>query len=242
MTSASNDPKLVAEQYATEDGLAARASLYLHAAGGVDARDVAVDLMRGRAPDRVLEVGCGWGELAKRIETELSCEVVAVDLSPRMVELARERGVDASVGDVQALPFEDESFDLVVAAWMLYHVPDVDRGLAEIARVLRPGGALVAVTNGAEDFAELWSLVGRDMSGRAFTFRAENGEDHLLRHFASVERHDFATPVTFPDTETMRRYVGSSAVGRKHLDRVPVLEQPFVATKVIAIFVAESAA
>ena len=48
-----------------------------------------------------------------------------------------------------------------------------------------------------------------------------------------------STPV--PDTETIRRYVGSSALGREHLDRVPELERPFVATKVIALFVAEKA-
>ena len=62
-----------------------------------------------------------------------------VDVSPRMVELARARGVDARVGDVQELPFDDGSFDCAVAAWMLFHVPDLDRGLAELARVLRPG-------------------------------------------------------------------------------------------------------
>ena len=45
-----------------------------------------------------------------------------------MVELARARGVDARVGDVQELPFADGAFDCVVAAWMLYHVPDLDRG------------------------------------------------------------------------------------------------------------------
>jgi SAM-dependent methyltransferase len=237
----SNDPQLVAEQYATEDGLAARASLYLHTAGGVDARDVALDLIRERAPDRVLEVGCGWGELAERIETEASCEVVALDLSPRMVELARERGVNATLGDVQELPFGTATFDVVVAAWMLYHVPDLERGLAAITRVLRPGGALVAITNGAEDFAELWDLVGRDMSARRLSFRAENGEEHLGRHFDSVERRDLVTPVTFPDAETIRRYVGSSALGRPHRDRVPELQQPFDATKVIAVFVAEKA-
>ena len=67
--------------------------------------------------------------------------VTFVDLSQRMVELARARGIaDAHVGDVQELPFADASFDTVVAAWMLYHVPDLDRGLAEIARVLEPGG------------------------------------------------------------------------------------------------------
>ena len=166
---------------------------------------------------------------------------MAVDTSARMVELATERGVDAVVGDVQELPFADDSFDAAVAAWMLYHVPDLDRGLAELARVLRPGGSLIAVTNGANDFEELWSLVGRDTTARALTFRVENGEEHLRRHFADVERRDLVTPVSFPDSETMRRYVGSSELGRALVDNVPELEEPFVATKVIGVFVAEKA-
>ncbi len=76
-------------------------------------------------------------------------------------------------------------FDAVVAAWRLYHVPDLDRGLSEIARVLRPGGALVAVTNSASDLHEVWDLVGRDLEDRLLTFRTENGEHHLGRHFES---------------------------------------------------------
>ena len=86
------------------------------------------------APQSVLEVGCGEGELAERVQRELGAEVVALDQSERMVELTRRRGVDARVGDVQDLPFPDECFDVAVAAWMLYHVPDLDRGLGELAR------------------------------------------------------------------------------------------------------------
>ncbi len=237
----SDDPKLVHEQYETEDGLAARAALYLHSANGVDARDVVVEELRRIGPGRVLEVGCGWGELAERIVAEIGCEVTALDTSARMVELATERGVDAVVGDVQELPFADGSFDAAVAAWMLYHVPDLDRGLAELARVLRPGGTLVAVTNGTNDFEELWSLVGRDVSARALTFRVENAAAHLRPHFATVERRDLVTPVSFPDSETMRRYVGSSELGRSLLENVPEFTEPFVATKVIGVFVAEKA-
>jgi SAM-dependent methyltransferase len=159
-----------------------------------------------------------------------------------MVELARERGVDAVEGDVEALPYSTDAFDAVVAAWMLYHVPNLERGLAEIARVLHPGGTLVAVTNGARDFHELWELVGRDISVRQLTFRAENGEEHLSRHFASVTRRDLIAPVSFPDPETMRRYVGSSELGRAYLDGVPEFDEPFVSTKIIAVFVAENAA
>lgn len=232
----SDDPAAVREQYATEDGLAARASNY--GGEGADARDTVLEELRLVQPDRLLEVGCGWGELATRIAVELGCTVVAIDQSPRMVELARERGVDARVGDVQELAFGDAEFDAVVAAWMLYHVHDLDRGLAECARVLRPNGAFVAVTNAAADFATLWDLVGRDTTERLLTFRAENGEEALRRHFGHVARRDVTADVTFADADAVRRYVGSSILGRRYLENVPALNEPLVARKLVTVFVA----
>jgi SAM-dependent methyltransferase len=232
----SDDPAQVREQYATEDGLLARASIY--GGGGVDARDIVLEALRRARPVGVLEVGCGWGELAERMATELRCSVVAIDQSERMVELATERGVDARVADVQALPFDDAEFDAVVAAWMLYHVPDLDRALAECERVLRPGGTFVAVTNAAADFSELWELVGRDTSARLLTFRAENGEPALLRHFDRVDRRDLVSDVTFADAEAIRSYVGSSIAGREYVDNIPELTEPFVSRKLVTVFVA----
>lgn len=231
----SDDPGLVAAHYATEAGLAARASIY---EGGFDARDVVIARLRAAAPASVLEVGCGWGELAARIIRETGAAVTAIDLSPRMVELARQRGVDARVGDVQELPFENGSFAAVVAAWMLYHVPDLDGAIAEVARVLRPGGIVVAVTNGAHDLAELWELVGRDLDERLLTFRAENGAEHLAPHFARVERIDLDGVVVFADADAVRSYVGSSIAGRALVDRVPELTEPLVATKRVTVLVA----
>lgn len=236
----SNDSDYVREQYASEEGLAARAALYLHGPEGSDARDAVVDELRRRTPASILEVGCGWGELAARIEHEIGVGVTAIDLSPRMVELARERGVHACIGDVERLTFADATFDAVVAAWMLYHVPDLDRALAEIARVLTPGGVLVAVTNGAADLEELWNLVGRDLSFRELTFRAENGEAYLRRHFTHIHRQVTTRSVVFEDSDAIRRYVGSGG-GQALLGRVPELEGPFTATKVVAVFVAEKA-
>jgi ubiquinone/menaquinone biosynthesis C-methylase UbiE len=135
-----DDPETVKAQYAREDNLRARQSLYKEVTGP-HPHDVLWQTLVEWSPRRVLEVGGGPGELSERMLKELGAEVSFLDISPRMVELARERGVvDAQVGDVQSLPFEDGTFDTVVAAWMLYHVPDIDRGLAEIARVLRPGG------------------------------------------------------------------------------------------------------
>src|SRR5207302_1229526 len=114
------------------------------------------------------------------IVEETGAELVALDQSERMVELSRARGVDARVGDVQALPFPDGTFDCAVAAWMLYHVPDLDRGLAELARVLRPGGRLVAVTNSDRSLPELWGPFG-ERAVRIHGFAAEDGEELLGR-------------------------------------------------------------
>src|ERR1043166_6065639 len=113
-----------------------------------------------------------------------------------MVELARGRGVRASVADAQALPFRDGTFDCVVALWMLYHLEDLDRGLREVVRVLRPGGRLVAVTDGVEHLAQLWDLIGPE--GRvALPFSSENGAEVLQRHFTRVERRDVTAEVVF---------------------------------------------
>ena len=174
-----DDPALVAEEYADETRLRRRASAYTGEATPLDARVPLIAAVVEAAPARVLEVGCGWGELAEMVAAETGAEVVATDLSPRMVELARERGVDARVADVQELPFDDGEFDVAIAAWMLYHVPDLDRAAAELARVLRPGGRLVAVTNSRFHLMELRELVGSGPS--TLSFSRESDRVFVLR-------------------------------------------------------------
>jgi SAM-dependent methyltransferase len=82
-----DDPELVRAEYASEAGLEGRRAAYRFAEGP-DPREIAFEAVAEARPRRVLEVGCGPGELAARIQDELECEVVAVDLSPRMAELA----------------------------------------------------------------------------------------------------------------------------------------------------------
>ena len=229
-----NDPDAVREQYATEANLEARRSIYANAEGR-DPRAVAFQAVAEAAPSRVLEVGGGPGELAERIASELGAQVVMVDISERMVELARDRGVDARVGDVQDLPFADESFDCALAAWMLFHVPELDRGLAELARVLRAGGRLVAVTNANEHLAELRAIAGSAAWARVFS--RENGADLLERHFTRVERRDADGWVTIEDEEAVRAYVASLAPGTdRELARFGL---PLRARRASSIFVAE---
>jgi len=232
-----DDLELVRREYADESRFAVRAAAW-EGATGPDPRELAFDAVAEVTPQRVLEVGPGRGELAERMQRELGCDVVAVDLSERMVALTRARGVAAVVGDVQDLPFGDASFDCALAAWVLYHVPDLDRGLSELARVLRSGGRLVAVTNSDWNLPELWSLVA-ESARPTHPFSAENGEEALRRHFARVERREARGTVTFPDCEAARRYVAAS-VTRAHLaDELPELDGPLVASRLVAVFVAD---
>jgi SAM-dependent methyltransferase len=234
-----DDPELVRAEYATEAGLRARRSFYAGSVAAAEAFDAALAAVADAQPRRVLEVGCGWGDFAARLRDELGADVVAVDLSPRMVELASGRGLNARVADVQALPFGDATFDCVAALWMLYHVPDLDRGLAEIARVLDPGGRLVAATSSHEHLVELWSLVGRNRASEPERFFAETGEAPLRRHFARVERRDLRGEVAFADADAVRGYIRAS-VAHKHLaERVPDFQGPLAATCANALFVAE---
>ena len=232
-----NDPALVRREYEDESRFSVRQSVWNNATGP-DARDIVVEALNEISPSRVLEVGPGKGELARRMARELGADVVAVDQSERMVELTRAGGVEALVGDVQALPFDDDSFDGAVAAWMLYHVQDVDRAIAELHRVLRPGGRLVAVTNSAWNLAELWSLVG-ETPKLDYGFGRENGEEVLRRKFARVEPHDIDGEVTFADHGAARAYVEASPVRAYKAGVLPHFEGPLVARRRVTVFVAD---
>ena len=230
-----DDPQVVRAQYASEAGLAARKAGYRFAEGP-DPREVAFQAIAEARPRRILEVGCGEGELAERMLNELGAEVVAVDQSERMVELTAARGVDARVGDVQNLPFADGEFDVAVAAWMLFHVAEIDRALGELARVLRPGGRLVAVTNGRDHVHELYELLG--LERRPSTFDAEDASKLLLRHFTHVHELDAGGWLAFPDRPAAQAYVDASRTLAPGWESLPDFDGPLRVRRAPYIFVA----
>jgi demethylmenaquinone methyltransferase/2-methoxy-6-polyprenyl-1,4-benzoquinol methylase len=98
---------------------------------------------------RVLDLACGTGDLAYRFAAR-GARVCGLDITPRMLELARAkqtagRRCNWTTGDMGALPFPDAAFDVVTTGYGLRNVPDLDVAIAEIARVLRPGGRFAAL-------------------------------------------------------------------------------------------------
>ncbi len=159
----------------------------------------------------VLDLGAGtgalWTQNAARIPRGWKLRIT--DFSPGMVDAAATSlgasGVvaDCSIVDVQAVPFADASFDLVVANHMLYHVPDRPRALDEIRRILRPHGVLIASANGPRHMHEIDELIaafvpGTDRDGTVAIFGLDSGLAQLKAIFSDVDvlRYDDELRVT----------------------------------------------
>lgn len=99
--------------------------------------------------ERVLEVGTGEGQVARAIAAANGAEVIGIDPTVNQIDEAIRRGggVDYRLAGAEELPFDDASFDAVVCCLVFEHIDAVDEALAEVARVLRPGGRFVFCLN-----------------------------------------------------------------------------------------------
>lgn len=100
---------------------------------------------------RVLDLGTGTGDMALLLAQEGSYRVTALDFSPPMLELGRQKAkasdlsIDFLIGDALSLPFSDHLFDRLISAFVLRNLKSIPQGLAEICRVVRPGGYVISL-------------------------------------------------------------------------------------------------
>ena len=216
---------LKSQQYHDDSNLKART--YLHenfSSNGYGWFRWIFDKLEGLPADaKILDIGCGpaylWQQSFERIPA--GWDVVLADLSTGMLAAAQENLAAVQHDftyreiDAQAIPFDDMHFDAVVANHMLYHVPDRPKALAEIRRVLKKDGFLLAATNGDKHLAEIngWlKMISPDADftpyGNPFTL--DNGAKQLEPFFSIIEIHRYKNNLHITEIDPLIAYLNST--------------------------------
>jgi ubiquinone/menaquinone biosynthesis C-methylase UbiE len=171
---------------------------------------------------RILELACGngllWQENANRIPA--GWHITLSDLSSGMLDAARRslvvtgRAFQFEEIDALCIPYEDGTFDAVIANHMLYHLPDRPKGIAEIKRVLKPGGSLFATTVGANHMKEMMDWYARVHVSRVWEsfanpFVLENGKAQLSPFFSEVRLTRYEDNLQVTELEPIMAYIRS---------------------------------
>ncbi len=225
----SNDPEAVKAQYAASEGLDIRRTFHdrysTNKTGYVNWIVSNYDIREGM---KVLEIGCGTGSIWTGLDGSLSkCgKLVMTDLSEGMLDAARRNlgereNVEFMTADIQDLPFEDGSFDMVIANSMLYHVPDITKGIREVRRVLKKDGVFYTATLGENNFTDClaeWFELGGESFKPNHNFTMQNGADMLRKEFAFVTPLFYEDSLHITDIEDLVLYLRSLAPFKAVLD------------------------
>jgi ubiquinone/menaquinone biosynthesis C-methylase UbiE len=191
---ATDRKRLVGAAYATPGPLAARAALYAYERDPFDLAAWVLDRVDAEhnlsAASRVLDIGCGPGRYVTALrERHPGIITVGLDLSPGMAAATIATGTPAGVADAMQLPVRSASFDVAIAAHMLYHVPDISLAARELARVVGASGVVAIVTNGRGHLREL-DTVSREavasVGGGPWTAPARSAARFFLENAAAL--------------------------------------------------------
>jgi len=189
------------------------------------------DNMKIKKKDKVLEIGCGNGVLwAKNMDNlHESIEVTLTEICEDMINEAKSNLRDNSkrfnfiITDLNSLPFDDNSFDVVIANHILFFMKDIDLALAEIKRVIKPNGVVYCSTIGSNHLKELQELMLSFSSNiriyedkLSYKFGLENGENILNKYFNTVEKVLYDDKLIVNDTNNILEYI-YSIPGKKNL-------------------------
>ena len=171
---------------------------------------------------KILELGCGNGRLwiENKAKLPADCEIILSDISEGMIrDVRREQSLQDdrfsfAAFDCHAIPYEDASFDLVIANHVLFYCKDVDRVCSEVGRVLKPGGRFVCGTYGVAHMQEVSRLVTQfddriTLSGENLyeRFGKENGAQALAPYFAEVDWQQYEDALIVTQAEPLIEYV-----------------------------------
>jgi len=155
-------------------------------AGGV------LEWLAPKPGERILDLGCGDGQLTRRL-IESGAQVTAIDSSPAMVAAARALGVPADEGSAESLPYSDQAFDAVFSNAVLHWVRGQDEMMAQVHRVLRPGGRFVAEMGGHGNIAAIRVAFAAVLARHGFAELGDRGNYYPTSesYTGRLEKHGF---------------------------------------------------
>lgn len=215
-----NDHNVVREQYKSGDNLNIRISIHKkYSTNKTGFGNWILSHYDLSSDTKILELGCGTGDMWKENLHLLSerIQLYLTDISEGMIfsaknTLGEHTNVSYGIADVEAIPYESGLFDRVIANMMLYHIPDLDKGLSEVKRVMSDDGYFYCATYGENGIipyiAGLLREYGvRDTTNKNFTL--QNGYDILKKHFSVVQRFDYEDSLAVTDIDDMLDYIYS---------------------------------
>lgn len=168
---------------------------------------------------QILELGCGngsiWDGHIDSIGT--GSNLILSDFSEGMVKETEERfpnfpNVSFRRIDIQQIPYPNESFDFVIANMMLYHVPNLNQALTEVARVLKPNGFFYSATFGENGIQRYLMNTLQEYGyhqNRNHSFTLQNGKDILFKYFKHVVKREYPDALEITDTNDWIDYIYS---------------------------------
>lgn len=211
-----NNPDQVRQQYSSSRNLEARIAIHERfSTHQEDWHRWMWERFNIPARARVLELGCGtgllWSKNRERIPADV--EITLCDLSLGMLAVTQKLHLPARLAqcDAQDIPFCEATFDVAFANHMLYHIPDLDKALSEIRRVLKPNGRLYAATNGLNHMHEVDELIRGHFPIEdprfVLPFSKESGQATLHRHFETVRLYEVPDGLRVTEAEPLVAYV-----------------------------------
>ena len=215
-----NDHNVVQEQYKTGDNLNTRISIHKKYSINKTGFGNWILSHYKLTPDiKILELGCGTGDMWKENLHLLNegIQLYLTDISEGMVAsvkntLGEHTNISYRIADIEAIPYESGLFDGVIANMMLYHVPDLNKGLSEVKRVMSDKGHFYCATYGENGIVPYIAGLLREYGVQDTTnknFTLQNGYDILKKHFSVVQRFDYEDSLAVTDIDDMLDYIYS---------------------------------